>query len=177
MADRFPWPNDTGHWSEASDAMMSNVNRFLRDNGYGVALVLGVALLVVGLLVGNPAALVIATVMLVIGVSARPLERFTLGRSGFLLMWQREVAQELQRRIEDRLATSDSGDVVVTPAPARLRLRTFEPTVIIRPLSADEFAKTLIDQIIEPASIGSEEQVNAPTLKREEPRRDAHRDA
>ena len=44
------------------------MNRFLRDNGFGVAAGLGVALLVVGLATGNPTALVVAIVLLVIDV-------------------------------------------------------------------------------------------------------------
>ena len=158
------------------------LNRFLRDNGFGVALVIGVALLAVGLTAANPAALVIAIILLVIGVSARPLEQFALGRSGFLLKWQREVARELERRLEERLTISDSveakvirgsGNVVVEPPTIHVEARTFEPTVIVRPQSPDEFAETLVEQIIKPAFIASEEHVSAPTLEQMQPEPDA----
>ena len=155
------------------------MNRLLRDHGFGIALVVGVVLLVYGLVASNPAALAIAVIFLVIGVVARPLEEFALNRSGFLLKWQREVVQALDRRLEDRLTISESvdatvihgsGNLVITPAPARLRLRTFEPTVIVRPQSPDEFAETLLDQIIEPAVIASGAQVNPPSVEQDPPR-------
>jgi hypothetical protein len=169
------------------------VNRFLRDNGFGVALVIGVALLAVGLVAANPAALVIAIILLVIGVSARPLEQFALNRSGFLLKWQREVAEKLQRRVEDRLTFSDSVDFkvirgegraaqrrqtasgqgqsqVITPGTLQVESRTFPPAVTIsEPLPSDEFVETLMDQIIEPAFVASGERVNAPTVEQGQP--------
>jgi uncharacterized membrane protein (Fun14 family) len=155
------------------------VNRFLRDNGFGVALVLGVALLVVGLVAGNPAALVIAVLMLVIGVSARPLEQFALNRSGFLLKWQREAVQKLQQRLEGRLGFSGSLETKVirgtgaTTAPAQTasgRGHANAAAAIARPQSPDEFAETLIEQVIEPAFIASEERVNAPTVEQGHPK-------
>lgn len=138
----------------------------------------GAVVLVYGFVASNPAALVIAVIFLVIGVVARPLEEFAFNRAGFLLKWQREVARELERRLDERLTVSDSaeatvirdsGNVVATPATARLRVRGYEPTVIVRPQSPNEFAETLIEQIIEPAMIASEAQAHAPTVEQGQP--------
>lgn len=150
------------------------MNSFLRDNGFGIALLLGAASLIFGLILQRPEALVMGIVLVIVGVVARPLEQFSLGRNGFLLKWQRDAVKELQRSIEERVAHSDSweakvirgegaitvpgpsisgqGDVVVRPEPARLRITTYPPNVIVtRPQSPREFAEMVIEQVIEPA--------------------------
>ena len=74
----------------------------------------------------------------------------------------------------DATVIRGSGNVVVTPGTARLRLRAFPPTVrITRDQSPDEFAETLVEQIIKPAFIASEERVGAPTIESDEPEPDA----
>lgn len=154
------------------------MNAFLHDHGYGVSLLIGIALLVIGIL-WQPILLLPGIVFALIGVVARPIEEFAVTRTSVKLTWQRAVAQALQRGLEERLTVSDSfeakvirgsGNVVVTPGPARVRLRTFEPTVIVRPQSPDKFAETLIEQIIEPAMIASEAKVHAPSVEQGQPK-------
>jgi uncharacterized membrane protein (Fun14 family) len=149
------------------------VNTFLRDNGFGVALALGVGLLVFGLATGNLAALVIAIVLLVIGVSARPLEQFTLSRSKIMLSWQREAVERLQRRfeelVEERLTMSNSPEATVIRGGATAPDREIitadvgagRDEVLSRAESPDEFAETVIEQVIEPTLV----RVFPPTAK------------
>jgi uncharacterized membrane protein (Fun14 family) len=170
------------------------VNRLLRDHGFGVALVLGIVSFVIGFATGNPAAFVIAVVMLVIGVSARPLELIGWTRHGPIVRWQQETAEELRHRlgrflderrtVGDRIpAIEESVESTVgraTSADARTATgqgHTNAASAITRPQSPDEFAETLLTQIIEPAIIAAEAHVNAPTIEHDDGSSEAQSEA
>jgi hypothetical protein len=147
------------------------VDRYLRQHGFFALFVVGIALLVVGL-TGQPVALIVGGVLALVGALARPIDEVVLkdGR----VKWQQEVIEKVTEKLhqrEDRGSFTEKAEVtviegdgaivarrpsisgtgvVVSPEPARLRVTGHPPTVIVSPQSADEFANTLVEQVIEP---------------------------
>jgi hypothetical protein len=135
---------------------MADVNRLLHDHGFGVALILGIIMLVIGLSGGRPDVLAVATIFLLVGVVARPLEEFGWSRSSIALKWQQETLQEVRRLLEERRHLVDrlpeiSESVEAVKVGAATRAHGQTATVITRAESPSEFAETLIEQIIQSA--------------------------
>jgi hypothetical protein len=146
------------------------VNRLARDHGLGVALVIGIILLVIGVVWQRPDALFAGIIFAVIGVIGRPLQEFTMGRNGVLLKWQQEAAERISRRLEDRITITDTVEVQVTRGTGDVKAYPGAATgvggandattktggfsaaaLIVRPQSPDEFAETVVDKVIAPA--------------------------
>jgi len=143
------------------------MNRLAREHGLGVALVVGLVLLAAGLYSQRLDALIPGIALTLIGVVAKPLEEFTLNRSGLTLKWQREAAEKLVERIVQITRTgSFTADAVIAAAgPAHGTGQAHDATIqivsgqsaveITRPQTPDEFADSVV-KAIEPIMIRPE---------------------
>jgi hypothetical protein len=132
------------------------VDEWFRRNGFTLLLVFGVAVTIVGLVQENVGIVVTGAIVAVVGGMA-PLSGELRLPFDSGLKWRdayRPTVDEMQRRTHE--GSRSSGDVVVTPEPARLRLKTFPPTVTVEPLppekvehirTVEDFADAVADSI------------------------------
>lgn len=144
------------------------MNDFLRKHGFGIALILGIAFVAVGLTGARLDAVVVGAVLTVTGIAARPVEEFALGRNGVTVKWMRETVEAVQRRLElrlgDEVTITDSveakvirgGDVKAAAGVAEGFGHAHAAAVITRPQSPDEFAEMLVDKVIAPIALTPE---------------------
>jgi hypothetical protein len=129
----------------------------MRDHGYGLAFLLGVVSLVIAFLTGQLPWLVGGLILVLIGVVARPLRRIAIGRTTSV-EWQRDAARGIHRRLMERLF---EGTVTSTGS---LTLQVLQPPEIEQPQTPDEFADTIVSQVVEPAIIQSATVVSPPEV-------------
>ncbi|MES2209483.1 MAG: hypothetical protein V4515_04780 [Chloroflexota bacterium] len=156
------------------------MNRLAREHGLGIAIVVGLALLAAGLYWQRLDALIPGIALTLIGVVAKPIEEFTLNRSGLTLKWQREAAEKIVERVGSFRATgSRTVTVGATAGHAAGTGQAHDATVrtvsgqsaaeITRPQTPDEFAESVVKAIepiiIRPDPVKLELRTSAPDVR------------
>ena len=140
------------------------MNSLLREHGFGIALLIGIVLLVIGLVGSRLDAIIIGAIFAIVGVVARPVEEAQWSFTSARLKWQKDVARLVEARLEARLEGSfkPSGELTVKKIPGKGEDVRAEAGVaegqghanaaaaITHPQTADEFAETLVEKVIRP---------------------------